>query len=199
MSSINMISPRRAEKRRLEVNVRKLLLVIIAEAVLVVGVMGLLMSRIWATNSRITDLQVKITELQPTVHKIEYYEKAIGELKPKLDTLGRARTDTERWRRVLDDLSISLPQKTWLTRIAAVAPSNPTSPEMVVNLNGISASQELVGETMLRIQRSVPDFDHLDLHYTQKSTAGSQSAVEFEVAGAIKLVEEKDIKEVDKS
>jgi Tfp pilus assembly protein PilN len=187
LPSINMISPRRAEKRRLEANVRRLVVVILAEAIATVLVCGFMVSKILRAQSGISDLQITIAKLQPTVAKIDYYEKATGELKPKLDTLNQAKSITLRWQRVLDNLSVSMPDKTWLTRIAAQSPATPEAKEMVVSMNGVSASQQLVGETMLRIQNSVRDFDHLDLHFTQKSASGGQDAVEFEIAASVKL------------
>jgi Tfp pilus assembly protein PilN len=194
-----MISPRRAEKRRLESNVRKLLLAIMAEVLLVVGVAALHVACIRNTRGQIKSLERQIAAVQPTVDKIKYYEAGLGELKPKLDTLNTAKADTLRWRRVLDDLSMSLPQKTWLTRLATLASPDQTKQEMVVSLNGISADQKMVGETMLRIQDKVSDFSQLDLHFTQKSAMSTVNAVEFELAAVIKLVDDTDKKEVEKS
>ncbi len=199
MPSINMISPRRAEKRRLESNLRRLLVAIVVEVMVVLGVSGMMVLKISSTKADISGLNADIDKLRPTLSKIEYYNKEISTLKPKLDTLNLAKSDTLRWRRVLDDLSASLPQKTWLTRLAAQAPSDATKPEILVSLSGVSASQQLVGETMLRMQDKVSDFDKLDLNFTQKANAGSRDAVEFQVAAIVKLVAEKDKKEVEKS
>lgn len=197
MPSINMISPRRAEKLRLEANVRRLLLVILAEVVIAAGVAGFLVTSIFRTQSRISDLEVQIAKLRPTVDRIAKFEKDTSELKPKLDTLNVARATTLRWQRVLDDLSTSLPQKTWLTKLAVLTPPTPDTKQLLVSLNGLSPDQQTVGETMLRIQNGVPDFDKLDLHFTQRATCPT-TCVEFEIAASVKLAEE-DKKEVGKS
>ncbi|MBI2841835.1 MAG: hypothetical protein HYX78_00385 [Armatimonadetes bacterium] len=189
MPSINMIAPRRAEKKRLESTVRKLVIVLLAEAVLITATAGLMVSRIYGTRSLIQDLDVQLTKLQPTVNTIEKYDKDTQALKPKLETLNEAKLTTLKWCRILDNLSASLPEKTWLTRVATVPPQ-PLAAEMVVNLNGVSASQNLVGETMLRMHDTVVDFNRLDLHFTQKSLVGKTTAVEFEMEAGIKIVEE---------
>lgn len=185
MPSINMIAPRRVEKKRMESTVRKLVVAILAEAVLIACMTGFMASRIYGTRAMVGDLDVQLTKLQPTVNTIEQYDKSTEELRPKLDTLNQAKDATLLWCRILDDLSASLPDKTWLTRLAS-NPPQPNASEMVVSLNGVSASQELVGETMLRMQTHVTDFSRLDLHFTQKNTIGSLTAVEFEMEAGIK-------------
>lgn len=198
MPSINMIAPRRAEKKRLESNIRRLVVVIFAEVLLIACVAGLFISRIYSTHGMIQDLEIQLTKLEPDVKRINDYDKAIQDLKPKLDTLNAAKSDTLRWCRILDDLGTSLPAKTWLVRIST-PPTQPTDTNIVVNMNGVSASQELVGETMLRMHDIVEDFDKVDLHFTQKATGGLQTAVEFEIAASMKLPEKTSGEEVKKS
>ena len=197
MPSINMIAPRRAQKKRLESNVQRLVIVILAEVLLMLCIAGFLLMRIYGTRSMVGDLDVQLAKLEPTVHRIEYYDKATQGLKPKVDTLNQAKSQTLRWCRVLDDLSLSLPAKTWLTRISTTPPQAGAT-EIIVNLNGVSASQELVGQAMLRMHDTVSDFRRLDLHFTQNAIVGFQTAVEFEVAAAIEIPKEAP-KEVEKS
>lgn len=197
MPSINMIAPRRTEKKRLEMNVRRLLLVILTEAILIACIAGVRITQIYSTRSMVDDLGVQITKLQPTVHKIEEYNKAIEKLSPKLKTLNRAKNDTMRWCRILEDLSVSLPDKTWLTRITTGV-MQPADESLKLNLNGVSINQNLVGEAMLRMNDNVKDFSNLDLHYTQKAFVGLQTAVEFEIEASIPLPKPKDT-EVQKS
>lgn len=200
MPSINMIAPRRAEKKRLETNVRRLVLVILVEIVLTVSIAGILASRTYSTRSMVKGLEVQITKLQPTVHKIEYYDKAIQDLGPKVEILNGAKSDTMRWCRVLDDLSLSLPEKTWLTRLST-GPAQQAEEGLKLTLNGVSVNQNMVGEAMLRINDTVSDFSDLDLHYTQKTFVGLQQAVEFEIQASIELPKDNDSngEEVQKS
>lgn len=200
MPSINMIAPRRAEKKRLEKNVRRLLMAILAEAVLIVGVSLLMLTGIYTTKAKAEKCSQDLQVLQPKVKLIENCDKETMVLKPKLETLDKAKTDTYRWCRVMDKLSSSLPDKTWLTRVATVMPQvGQESQAMAVSINGVAANQQLVGDAMLRMHDMVKDFDSIDLHFTQKTMIGFTPAVEFEVAAAIKVPKEENKREVQKS
>ena len=189
MPSINMIAGRRSEKKRLESNLRRLALVVLAEIAIAIVLGGAFTVRICSARTRTGDLDVQLAKLQPAVKKIEYYENETTKLKPKLELLSNAKTSTLRWSDLMDELSEVLPGGTWLTRMATAAdattPQQAGAPAMVVNLNGVSPSQNQVGEAMLRLN-SYRDFQRVDLHYTQKTMIGQKPAVEFEIAAALK-------------
>ena len=184
MPSINMIAPRRADKQRLERDMRRLVVVIIAELICAVALGGWICTKMFTTSGRIADLDTQIAKLKPTVRRIEDYERATKALAPKLDLLNQAKDATMRWYDTLDRLTQSLPQSTFITRMntAAGTGSNPAS---TLNMVGVSASQEKIGETMLRLQ-NIPDFEKVDLHYTQKSAAMDSNAFEFEIGAVLK-------------
>jgi len=184
MPSVNMIAPRRAEKLRLERDMRRLVIVIIAELVIAAGLGGWVCTKLWTTNGRIADLNVQLTKLQPIVKEIKQYEQASAKLDPKLKLLGQAKDGTMRWFNTLDRLSASLPDSTYLTRVSTVI-SPDSKNQSTVSLNGVSSSQAKVGEIMLRIN-SIPDFRSVDLHFTQKTLVGVNTAVEFEIGAQLK-------------
>jgi Tfp pilus assembly protein PilN len=190
-----MIAPRRTEKKRLEMNIRRLLLLIVLEAVIIFGLAGFLVSRICTTNNMVFAMDRDLAKLQPDVKQMQNYQAKTKALAPKLDTLNDAKTDTLRWCRMLSELSRNLPNKTWLTRIST-APLQPDATDITINLNGVSANQQLVGQTMLQFHDTI--FSTIDLHYTQKASLGSLTAVEFEMAAGI-AIPKKDNKEVAKS
>lgn len=187
MPSINMIAPRRSEQKRLEVNLRRLIIAILLEIVLLICVLGIMFTRIYSVRARIADMEVQQMKLQPTVRRIDECEKELNALKPKLETLTKAKSDTLRWCRVMDALARSMPDKAWLTRLTTNQPSDPASTNLAVSINGVAPNQNLVGQAMLRIHDNVTDFESLDLHYTQKTNVGAKSAVEFELGAGIKL------------
>jgi len=194
MPSINMIAAKRADKKRLESNVRRLMAIILALIIGGVVVGGVFMVCIYNTRSRISDLDVQLARLQPIVDQIETYEKATAKLGPKLDVLSGAKTDTLRWYSMLAKLSEALPTDTWLTRVSsanstAAAQQSGGTGAITVNLNGVSVNQNQVGEAMLRLN-TYPDFEKVDLHYTQKALIGVRQAVEFEIAAAMKNKEQ---------
>ena len=192
MPSINMIAPRRAELKRLEQGIRRLLIVILAEIIAILGLAGYLSAKYVGTKNEIASLEAELSKLEPVVKKIEAYDKASAQLQPKVQLLNEAKDHTMRWYRVLDTLSVSIPSETWLTRISA-APPQQDSDVVLVNLNGISTSQNLIGETMMRLN-SYKGFERVDLHYTQKAMVGQRQVIEFEVGAGLKMGEKKGAK-----
>lgn len=194
MPSINMIAPRRAERRRLERDVRRLALVICVELIVGVILSGLLWARIYSTYARIGDLEVQLVKLQPDVKRIQTLQAATLKLKPKLQVLNEAKDRTLRWYNLLDKLSMSLPEKTWIQRIEG-APPPPDKNETQIVFSGVAETQKLVGETMLRLYAN-QDLDDVGLSFTQATTVEKRQAYEFEVAATMKTAkgEQKGVK-----
>ena len=182
MPSINMIAPRRAEKKRLERDMRRLVVVIAVELIFAVGLGGWVTTKIFTARSRTADLDVQIASFRPKVKKIEEYEKATANLMPKLDLLNQAKTGTMRWYNTLDRLTESMPSSTWLTRISTGRVKE--NEDTVLSLSGISPTQARVGETMMRLSVN-PDFRKIDLHFTRETSMGLASAVEFEIGATM--------------
>ena len=185
MPSINMIAPRRAEKRRVERDMRRLVVVIVVELVFAVALGGWVCTRLLTTRSRINDLDAQLAKLQPVVKQIADYETATKQLAPKMELLNQAKDRTMRWYNTLDRLTQSMPQSTYLTRLNT-GKVDKDDTGIDVNINGISVSQARIGETMMRLH-SVPDFNSVDLHYTQKATVGTATALEFEIGAQMKI------------
>lgn len=184
MPSINMIAPRRADKLRLERDMRRLVVVIIAELICAVALGGWICTRMLTTSGRIADLDTQIAKLKPTVRQIEDYERATKALGPKLELLSQAKESTMRWYNTLDRLTQSLPQSTFITRMNTSIGTG-SGAASTLNMVGVSASQEKIGETMMRLH-NIPDFEKVDLHYTQKSAATDAAAFEFEIGAVLK-------------
>ena len=184
MPSINMIAPRRADKRRCERDMRRLVVVIIAELIFAVGLGGWGCTRLLTTSNRIADLNTEIAKLKPIVKQIEGYEKATHELEPKMNLLNQAKESTLRWYGALDRLTQSMPQSTYLTKVNTTTQADDES-VINVTLNGLSVSQERIGETMMRLH-AIPEFESVTLHYTQNTIAFGAPAVEFEIDAALR-------------
>lgn len=182
MPSINMIAPRRAEKIRVERDIRRLMIVVLAEVVVALVMGGWVGTKILTTNNKIYALNEEMGKLRPIVKEIEDYNRKTTALAPKLKLLNEAKDCTMRWYNVLDKLTQSMPDSTYLTRVSTTS-VKPDDPVVNVNINGVSATQAKVGETMLRLQ-TIPEFEQVDLRFTQKSNMGS--ALDFEIAAAMK-------------
>ena len=182
MPSINMIAPRRAEKRRLERAMRRLAILVVAQLVFAVALGGWVFMKTLTTRTTIAELNSQLQLLTPKIKKVAELERQTAELKPKVDLLNQAKSRTMRWYNTLDKLTQSVPSETWLTRIATTA--NPGQPETIVSINGVTCEQAKVGETMMRLHTN-PDFRRVDLHYTQKGTFAKSQALEFEIGAAM--------------
>ncbi|MCX8052246.1 MAG: PilN domain-containing protein [Armatimonadetes bacterium] len=185
MPSINMIAPRRAEKRRLERDMRRLMAVILAEIVCAVALGGWVCTKLITTRARIGELDVQLARLRPIVRQIEEYDNATRKLAPKLELLNKAKERTMRWYNSLDRLTQSLPQSTYLTRIETRLSEKKDDAGATVNLTGISISQARIGETILRLA-AIPDFERVDLYYSQPNSIDGRPAIEFSVGAVMK-------------
>jgi Tfp pilus assembly protein PilN len=162
---------------------RRLVLVIIVELIFAVGLGGWVCTKFFTTHAHIAEMDAEIAKLQPRVKQIESYDSASAELQPKLDLLNQAKSTTMRWYNTLDQMTQSMPQSTWLTRISAVPPAQDSN--MSVTICGISATQAKVGETMMRLHNN-KEFESVDLHFTQKTCVQDRVAVEFEIGATMK-------------
>lgn len=182
MPSINMIAPRRAEKRRVERAMRRLAVLILAELVFVVALGGWVFTKTITTRATISELNAQLQTLAPKIKGIQLLDKKTAELKPKVDLLNQAKIRTMCWYNTLDRLTQSVPSSTWLTRLSTS--TSVGSKDLILNINGLTCEQARVGETMLRLH-SNPDFKSVDLHYTQKGNQGTMQAIEFEIGATM--------------
>jgi Tfp pilus assembly protein PilN len=193
MPSINMIAARRAEKRRQEQNIRKLLYGISAEIGCIVLAVSVLGVRHVTMHNHVIDLSDQIQKLEPKVNQIEALQKETAVLEPKVKTLDGAKADTLFWYSNLSAITGSLPQQTWLTALAvtnaggapAGAPGSGAGADPTVNLSGVALNQTQVGEAMLRMNQT-PGLDHIDLSYVQQQKTGSVDTVSFQMTVHLK-------------
>jgi Tfp pilus assembly protein PilN len=166
MPNINLIAVRREEKKRLERLTRQLFFGLAGS----VGVFALLSLYLGARQlqmrSELADADQKMQKLQPILDRIDQIEKDTNDLLPKVETLQSAKANTLRWRALLQVVSTSIPENTWLSAFNASGSSEDTW----ISLIGISNSQSQVGETMTRLGTH-PMFDNVELSYTNSDGA----------------------------
>lgn len=192
MPNINLIAQKRHDKARLERTIRRLFFLMSGLFIGAILLFTMLSARWFSIKAQVNYMQEELAKLQPTVDRIKYFEARTSELGPRIELYGNAREHTLRWYAYLQVVARSLPQNTWLTRLyPASKPVAPTSPDekvadVVVNLTGVTLSQQLVGETMLSLNRYQSMMKTVDLHYTQQGKVGETPTVEFEIATDIK-------------
>lgn len=191
MPSINMIAVRRADKKRQEQNIRKLLYGIIGESGLVVAAAFFITARIFGMQGHVSDLSDQLRKLQPRVVEIQTLQAQTAAMQPKVATLDGAKADTLFWYSSLGAVTASLPAQTWLTSMgtsAAAANSAPGSyagTDPTLNISGVAMSQAMVGETMLRMN-TAPSLDHVDLSFVTQQKIGLANAVSFQMTVHLK-------------
>ncbi len=194
MPSINMIANRRADKKRQEQNVRKLVYGISAEAGCLLVAISVLTAHMSAVRGQIGDLSGQLQKLEPKVNEIERLEAATTALTPKVNTLDGAKADTLFWYTNIASITGSLPSQAWLTSLAAAgsggapggsAPGSASGADPTVQLSGVTLSQAQVGEAMLRMNQA-PGLDHVDLAFVQEQKTGSLDTVAFQMTVHLK-------------
>ena len=192
MPNINLIQDQRSGIRQQEKKSRLLLFVFGGVTCLSVLGFGSLMAATDQVNGRYQELQRQFQKLEPVVKEIESNDKDLQILAPRLTTLQGAQEATNRWSRILDHLSRNVPSGVWLTNLRCVT-TDPTKPVMV-SVTGMSATQDAVGDLILRMQ-GCSDLTNVTLKYTQEKVVEAKKGLEFEVTGDIVGTEEKKAKE----
>lgn len=178
MPNINLIAVRRAEKKRLETNTRRLFFGLTGEIAVLVLLGSLIGARQWQLRDALSEANAQITKLQPVLDRIDQIQKETKALQPKVETLEAAKTDTLRWRAMLQIVSQSIPNSAWLSGITSATLNDETT----ITITGLAGSQTLVGETMTRLG-AYPVFDKVELRFTQLASTPLDSAprISFEI------------------
>jgi Tfp pilus assembly protein PilN len=185
MISINMISSRRAEQLRMMRWVRALGLATAVAGAGVVMANIFVRAQIFATGASLSAVEQELTRLKPALDRLAQVEAARESLRPKLATLDKAQSDTMRWHQVLVSLKRTVPTRAWLTSLNV---DGGRDDAQTVRLNGVTETQSLVGETMLRLN-ATKLYQSVDLHFTQSGKLGERDTVEFEVAARLPQAE----------
>jgi Tfp pilus assembly protein PilN len=178
MISVNMISARRAEHLRMLRWVRALGLATMAVGAGVLVVNIFVRAQIFATGASLNAVNQELSRLKPALDRLDQIQQARANLRPKLVVLDKAQSDTMRWYGVLVSLKRTVPTHAWLTSLTV---DGGRDEAQTVRLNGVTESQSMVGETMLRLN-ATKLYQAVDLDYTQSGKVGDRDTVEFEVA-----------------
>lgn len=193
MPNINLIAARREEKKKLERLTRQLFFGLAGSVGILVALGLFLTARELTMSNELSEAEARMATLQPKLDRIAQIEKDQTILQPKVQTLQDAKSETLRWRAVLQAVSQSIPGDTWLSGLSTAGNSEDTT----INLAGISASQSMVGETMLRLSVH-PLFDRVELKYTTTAPVTAQDPVQrvsFEIGAHLRGMPKAETKE----
>lgn len=184
MLLINLIAARRAERRKLELTRAILLRSMFGVGGAAALTAAFMTFNIQIVKNRIEDVDQQTAMLQDTVSRVEALQARMSALQPRVTTLLKAQNSTNRWRAVLQEISVSLPEQTWITSFASQSREGDG-----FTVTGQSISQKEVGKAMMRLgsQTYIKD---VSLQYTQAAGNGAKG-VSFALNGALKPIEEK--------
>lgn len=182
MLLINLIAARRAERKK-----REMIRAVLLRSMVGVGAAGIFTAAfmtvsIQVVNSRIEDVSQQTAMLQDTVTTVEQLQSNMSALQPRVATLMKAQNATNRWRAILQEISVSLPEKTWITSFASQKGATDG-----FTVTGQSISQNQVGKAMMRLGTQAY-IKEVTLQYTQ--AANSQKGVTFALNGALDPMED---------
>lgn len=186
MANINLISSRRAERVRLARIARGLGVATVVALTLGLGSAAFMFGQILMTGASLAKAEAEMEKLRPVLDEIAVSEQRQAQLKPKLETLTQAQVRTHRWWSVMEGFKRAVPGDTWLTNLAVEKSSDDAQ---TVRINGITANQARVGETMYRLSQQQEFYKRVDLRFTQASQDPLDPKVEFELAAQMNPVE----------
>lgn len=182
MANINLISARRAERVRMTKIAKGLLVAAVATAGIGLGGVAFQTAHIVGTNQAIRGLDDELATLNPILEQIKTDEEARRRLIPKLETLTEAQARTRRWFGIMEGMKRAVPEETWLTSLSV---ERGGEGQMSIRVNGITANQSRVGETMYRLTQQPEHYEKVDLRYTQTIRVEDRENVEFELAAML--------------
>lgn len=190
MPLINLIKEQRLELQRKERKVRMAMMGTLGIATLCMVTTAGLMLDAARLNMEAAAMEQKKKELEPLVAELDANNEEIEALQPRIVSLKEATNFTAQWGRILDHMTTNVPTGAWLTSVKAFQQDR-TKP-LVVTFNGISQTNDVVGDLILRIESS-DDLENVRLKFTQPKFSSTGKQLEFEVeADVVGTAEEVD-------
>ena len=178
MANINLISSYRLERMRLTRLARMLAIgEVFCVAVITIGML-FMGGQMLVTRRHVADATRRLDALKPAIRRIQDVDDQRRALAPKMVTLVEAQRNTQRWMGIMTSLQRSVPSDTWLTSLAVEG--NPKD-GYALKVNGVTHTQALVGETMLRLSQVREQYERVDLAYTRPLVVDRSARVEFEL------------------
>jgi Tfp pilus assembly protein PilN len=184
--SINMIAVRRADKRRQEQSIKRLVYTIAAEAGVTLVIVSVMAGRLALTNGQLSGLQDKLTKLQPIVTKIQQMQTQTQAMQPEVTTLAGARQDTLFWYNGFYEVASALPTQSWLTSLSTSGNTDGATPGTIaaadpqLSLNGVALNQDQVGTAILRMNQ-LSGLSSVYLSSVNQQKTGSTNTVSFQM------------------
>ncbi len=148
MPNINLIAPRREEKKKLERAAGQLFVGLGSSVGVLLLLASYMAARHLSMNADMSSAEQRMEKIQPTLAEIERIKKETGDLIPKVEQLESAKLQTLRWKAVFLALSKTTPHNAWLTQISASEGDSPS-----LTIQGQTESQAQAADMNEALQR----------------------------------------------
>lgn len=150
MPYINLIREHREAARKKENSVRMAFMATVG-----VGGLALLVAAGMFFDAARLTLEANATadrkkRMEPLLAQLKKNQDDLDTLKPRLETLQQAQTQTTKWGNVLNHLTTKTPSGIWLTGVRSFQQDR-TKP-LTITFAGMSDSQETIGKMILALQ-----------------------------------------------
>jgi len=174
MIRINLLPVRaaqRKEKIRTQVSVLALSTLFV---IIVCGAVYMRMDKkISIKQAEILTVERESNQLKKKIGEVSRYKKLQADLKKKLDILQVLKEDKAGPVHLLNELSLSLPEKLWIVSFSVAG--------NMVKIDGLCFSEKIVADFMQNLEKS-PYYKNVDLGVTEQSNSGGVKLQKFAIS-----------------
>lgn len=179
MIRINLLPVRAAQKKeRLRFQVSVVMLSVVAMVVACGAVYFTMSMKISEQQDELTRIDEEILQLRKKIGEVRNYENLKKDLTAKLEVLDQLKAGQSGPVRLLDELSIVLPQRLWLTSFKETGGS--------VAINGVGINENVVARFMQKLEGS-PFYRGVELQVTEQVDQDGMKLQRFSVSAATDL------------
>ncbi len=126
-------------------------------------VYGTLLKRISAEKASILEKEAESARLQKDIGEVAHFEKLQKELRGKLDVLDKIKAARSGPVHLMDEISVALPDKVWITSYKENAG--------LIDVSGIGFTEEIVAEFLNKLEKS-PYYKNVVLQIIEQKIEG---------------------------
>jgi type IV pilus assembly protein PilN len=174
MIRINLLPVKAARKK--EMLRGQLIIVLLSIIIVLVGCAGVyaaLQARISAEKKEIAGIEAEIGQLKKTIGEVAHFKKLQAALREKLDVLDKLKEGKNGPVHILDELSLAIPDRVWLTSFKESGGS--------VSISGLGINEETVATFMQDLEAS-PYFKDVELQVIEQTSQGTLKLQKFQVS-----------------
>lgn len=174
MIRINLLPVREAQrKERLRSQISILVLSAIAVSLVCGGIYFTTSMKISAKQEENAQVQRQINDLKKKIGKVDTLKRLKADLEKKLKVLAQLKANRKGPVHLMDQLSLSLPEKLWLEKYSKKGNR--------INIEGVGLSEPIVADFMRKLEGS-PYYKGVELEVTsQKKQKGGLKVYNFKI------------------